>query len=68
MFLSTFVHKIKKVEKIEFLPFHKLGSDKYKKLNITDPYQDLNEMDKEKCNELYEEFLKIHNKKLTKNL
>ena len=63
--LSSLVHKIKKVEKIEFLPFHKLGSDKYKKLNIVDPYQDLPEMDKEKCNKLYEEFLKIYNKKLT---
>ena len=66
--LSSMVKKIKNVEKIQFLPFHKLGSDKYKKLGIEDPYQDLPEMDKDKCNELYEEFMRIYNKKLTKNL
>lgn len=66
--LSTMVHKIKKVEKIEFLPYHKLGSEKYIKLGLNDPYKKLDEMDKEKCNELYKEFLKIYDKKLTKNL
>lgn len=66
--LSSMIHKIKNVEKIEFLPYHKLGSEKYVKLGIKDPYKKLEEMDKEKCNELYQEFLEIHNKKLTKNL
>ena len=66
--LSSMVHKIKNVEKIEFLPYHKLGSEKYKKLGITDPYKDMKEMDKEECKKLYDEFMKIYDKKLAKNL
>ena len=66
--LSSMVKKIKMVEKIEFLPYHKLGSEKYVKLGINDPYKDLPEMDKDKCRKLYNEFMKIYDKKLTKNL
>ena len=65
--LSSMIHEIKNVEKIEFLPYHKLGSDKYLKLGINDPYKELGEMDKDKCVELYNEFMKIYDKKLTKN-
>ena len=66
--LSSMIHGIKRVEKIEFLPYHKLGSEKYIKLGIKDPYKDLEEMDKEKCDELYKEFMQIYDKKITKNL
>ena len=66
--LSNMVHEIKNVEKIEFLPYHKLGSEKYKKLGIADPYDNLEEMDREECKNLYNEFMKIHDKKLAKNL
>jgi len=66
--LSSVVHGIKRVEKIEFLPYHKLASEKYIKLGIKDPYKDLPEMDKDKCQELFKEFMKIYDKKLTKNL
>ena len=66
--LSSMIHKIKRVKKIEFLPYHKLGSDKYKKLGINDPYKELEEMDKDKCVKLYNEFMKIYDKKLAKNL
>ena len=45
--LSNIIHTIENVEKIEFLPYHKLGSDKYIKLGIKDPYKNLEEMDKE---------------------
>ena len=65
--LSEMVHKIKNVEKIEFLPYHKLGSEKYIKLGITDFYRDLEEMDKDKCMKLYDEFMKIYDKELIKN-
>ncbi len=65
--LSEMVHKIKNVEKIEFLPYHKLGSEKYIKLGIIDFYRDLPEMDKDKCMKLYDEFMKIYDKELTKN-
>ena len=59
--LSGMIKKIKGVEKIEFLPYHKLGSEKYKKLGLNDPYKNLEEMDKEKCQKLFEEFMKIYN-------
>lgn len=50
---------IKNVEKVEFLPFHRLGEEKYQKLNIDYPYKFKNNMDKDKCNELLEAFLKM---------
>lgn len=51
------------VEKIEFLPYHKLGSEKYITLGISNPYEELEEMDKTKCEELYKEFIKIYESK-----
>lgn len=53
----NFLKRIKNVEKVEFIPYHKLGSEKYITLNIFNPYKDKMEMDKEKCNELYNYFL-----------
>lgn len=58
--LVEFLKKISKVERIDFLPYHKLGSEKYISLGITDPYSDLPEMDKEKCQELYKKFMDIY--------
>ncbi len=57
--LKNFVSKINNVEKIDFLPYHRLGIDKYKKLNIEYPYLNKKDMDKTKCNDLYEKYLKI---------
>ena len=59
--LASFLTKINNIEKIEFLPYHKLGSEKYEKLNIINPYKDLEEMNKEKCNNLYEKFVQKYN-------
>jgi pyruvate formate lyase activating enzyme len=50
--LYDYLKHIKNSEKIEFLPFHRLGREKYIKLGITYPYEDKNDMDKEKCNQL----------------
>jgi len=66
--LSSMIKGIERVEKIEFLPYHKLGSEKYVKLGIKDPYKNLEEMDIDKCNELYREFMEIYDMELTKNL
>ena len=54
------VKKIKNVQRIEFLPYHKLGSEKYVKLGIYNPYQDMPEMDKERCNQLYQKFMNMY--------
>lgn len=60
--LSDMIKKINNVEKIEFLPYHKLGSSKYDELGIVDPYKDMEAMDKERCKELYDEFMEIYNR------
>lgn len=57
--LHEFIKKINNVEKVEFLPYHKLGEEKYRKLNIPYPYNNKSEMDKSKCEKLYEYFNKI---------
>ena len=56
--LLEFIKGINNIEKIEFLPYHKLGSEKYEKLGINNPYKNLPEMDLDKCNQLYNNFLK----------
>ena len=63
-YLKSLVSEIKKinnVKKIEFLPFHRLGCEKYKALNINYPYEYLNEMDVNVCNKLYDRFMKFYN-------
>ncbi len=50
------------IEKIEFLPYHKLGSEKYENLNIENPYKDKPSMDKNKCETLYNLFMQLLNK------
>lgn len=60
--LAKYVLKIKNVKKIEFLPFHHLGFPKYEKLNYLNPLETVDEMDKEKCDELYQKFIEIYKK------
>ena len=57
--LKEIIQKIKNVQKIEFLPYHKLGDEKYQKLGIFNPYQDKEAMDAEKCRQLYEKFMRM---------
>ena len=54
--LAKFIKKIKNVEKIEFLPYHKLGDSKYETLGINNPYLNKEEMDVDKCHSLYLKF------------
>lgn len=42
----------KRIEKIEILPYHKLGVQKYAQLGIKDPMVDTPEMDKDRAKEL----------------
>lgn len=58
--LSNFLKEnIKNITRVDFLPYHKLGEEKYKTLNLPYPYQDKKEMDKADCDKL----LKIFNDK-----
>ena len=57
--LNKFLNNVHHIERIDFLPYHKLGSEKYDQLGIVNPYLNMEEMDREKCERLYQEFLKI---------
>lgn len=61
--LSEYLKKIKNIQKIEFLPFHRLGREKYLTLKIPYPYEEKEEMDKKACEELYQAFIKKYKKK-----
>lgn len=54
---------IKNVERIDFLPYHKLGSEKYVTLGIVNPYLNMPEMDVEKCKKLYQKFMEMYFRK-----
>ena len=55
--LASFLKKhIKNVTRVDFLPYHKLGGEKYEALKINNPYIDKPAMDKDRCDELYKIF------------
>ena len=54
--LINYLKQINNIEKVDFLPYHKLGREKYIKLGIPYPYENKKEMDKEKCKKLFEYF------------
>jgi len=60
--LKEYLKKIKNIKKIDFLPYHTLGIEKYRELGIEYPYKDIESMDKEECNRLYEKFINKINK------
>lgn len=60
--LVEYLKHIKNIERIDFLPYHNLGKDKYDKLNIDYPYKDKPNMDKSKCDELYKIFIEKYKK------
>lgn len=60
--LAIYLKSLKNIKKIEFLPFHNLAETKYEKLNISYPYKNKKAMDKEKCEKLYNKFIKYNKK------
>lgn len=60
--LVKYLKKINHIERVDFLPYHKLGKEKYPSLNIEYPYENLTEMNKDKCQKLYKEFINKYNK------
>lgn len=55
--LKEYIKDFKNIEKIELLPYHTLGVEKYDKLNIKYRLKNIEPMDKEECKRL-EELLK----------
>lgn len=51
-------NRIKNVKKIEFLPYHRLGREKYIEMGIPYPYENKREMDKELCEKYFNYFQK----------
>lgn len=52
MKLKDYLKEFKNIEKIELLPYHTMGIEKYKKLKIRYRLKDVIPMDKERCKEL----------------
>lgn len=50
--LGEIIKKIDNVDKVELLPYHTLGINKYKKLSIKYKLNEVEAMDREKCKEL----------------
>ena len=50
--LKKFVKKISNVEKVELLPYHLYGAEKYKKMNILYPLEGVPAMDNDRIKEL----------------
>lgn len=57
--LKKYLKNISNIEKIEFLPFHHLGFEKYQKLGLPNPLEKTKEMDKEECNKLFKQFQEL---------
>jgi len=57
--LARYCDKIKHIDRMEFLPFHRLGEEKYRKLGIPYPYQELPSMDPSVCDMWYKRFLDL---------
>lgn len=51
--LKEYLKKINNVERIDLLPYHTMGVDKYRKLGIKYPLEGVPPMDKDKLDELY---------------
>ena len=52
--LNFIKNNIQNVTKIELLPFHTMAFEKYKKLNIKNPFENIEAMNKEECLKLEE--------------
>ena len=60
--LANFLKKVKNIKKVEFLPYHKMGDDKYKKLGIINPYIEKEAMSKDEVDRLYSIFTSFYQK------
>jgi len=50
--LVDFIKPLKNIEKVELLPYHTMGIEKYKELNIPYRLNNISDMDNQRCSEL----------------
>lgn len=62
--LVNYLQKINNIKRVDFLPFHRLGREKYLALNLPYPYEDKEDLDKTTCEDLYKYFEKQYKKEL----
>lgn len=63
--LKDIIIKIKNIEKIEFLPYHTIGVNKYEALNYEYKLKNIEPMDKDRCKMLEEKFITELKKSVT---
>ena len=56
--LVSYLKTLPNIKRIEFLPFHKMGDEKYEKLGIPNPLKNTPEIDRDKCRDLYDKYIK----------
>lgn len=57
--LKEYLKNIKNIERVDFLPYHSMAKEKYKKLGLNYPLENTLDMDKDKCNKLFDEFINM---------
>ncbi len=60
--LAIYISKLKNIEKVELLPYRTIGVDKYRKLNISYPLDNVPDMSEDECHKLNEYLIKKINK------
>ena len=60
--LANYLKRFSTIERIDFLPYHKLGSEKYQVLERPYLYQNKPEMDLALCHQLEKKFIRDHPK------
>lgn len=58
--LVSYLKTLPNIKRIEFLPFHKMGDEKYEKLGINNPLKNTPAMDGNKCRALYEKYIEAN--------
>lgn len=63
--LVDYLKHIKNITRVDFLPYHRLGREKYLAMNLPYPYEDKEDMDKKTCDELYKYFAEKFKRTIT---
>ncbi len=62
-----FIKPINNIQKIEFIPYHRLGSEKYEKLGLDYPMKDTPNVEQDKCDELYQYLISLYQEAKAEN-